>query len=58
VLAAGEQLEDAPADRVAEYVERVHVGDFIRINLYKSILILRAHTKPKSATPLLDRGPG
>jgi hypothetical protein len=26
VLAAGEQLEDAPADRVAEDVERVHLA--------------------------------
>jgi hypothetical protein len=38
VLTAGEQLEDASADRVAEDVERVHGGKIIRCNLYKSTL--------------------
>ena len=39
-LALGEQLEDPPAHRVAEHIERVHVPENIRIYLYKSTLIL------------------
>jgi hypothetical protein len=35
VLAVGEQLEDAPPDRVAEDVERVHATDRISDELYR-----------------------
>ena len=38
VLAAGEELQDAPANRVPEDVERVHATDSIGEGLYKSIL--------------------
>src|SRR4029077_12403881 len=39
-LALGEQFEDPPAYRVAEYVERVHAPQNIKGYLYKSIFIV------------------
>ena len=38
-LAAREQLEDAPPDRVAEDVERVHPAQSIRFTVYKRALV-------------------
>jgi hypothetical protein len=35
LLVLGDQLDDASADRITEYVESVHVPDYIGKNLYK-----------------------
>jgi hypothetical protein len=53
-LPVDEQLEDPPADRVTEDVERVHEWDYISGYVYKSSLISCCSRKMRLATRPVD----
>ena len=53
-LAVSEQLQDPSPDRVSEYVERVHGGEIISSNLYKSRM--KIASQPQLGGPTRDQG--